>query len=174
MKKLPIELKEHLLRGTIIPAHPLALNENRTLDERAQRRLARYYIASGAGGIAVGVHSTQFEIRDPEVGLFEKVLDIAIQEVKSSYINRDFIMVAGICGPVDQAVAEAKIASRLGYDIGLLSMGGLEGWSEKDILERVRRVADHIPVFGFYLQPSVGGRIFSYEFWREFVEIPGV
>lgn len=174
MKTLPIELKEHLLKGTIIPAHPLALNENRTLDEKAQRRLSRYYIASGAGGIAVGVHSTQFEIRDPKVGLFKRVLDIAIQEVKSNNINRKFITVAGICGPVDQAVSEAKIASTLGYDIGLLSMGGLENWSEKDILERVRRVADHIPVFGFYLQPSVGGRIFSYDFWREFVEIPGV
>lgn len=174
MKKLAIYLKEHLLKGAVIPAHPLALNENRTLDERAQRRLTRYYVASGAGGIAVGVHSTQFEIRDPAIGLFERVLDMAIQEVRSLKIDRDFIMVAGICGPMDQAVAEAKIASALGYDIGLLSMGGLEGWSEQDILERVRSVAEHIPVFGFYLQPSVGGRVFSYEFWRAFVEIPGV
>ncbi len=174
MKTLPIKLKEHLLNGTIIPAHPLALTKDRKLDEVRQRRLTRYYMAAGAGGIAVAVHSTQFEIRDPKIGLFEKVLELAIQEVKNENLNRNFITVAGICGPVEQAVSEAKMAAKLGYDIGLLSMGGLATWSEKDILNRVRKVVEHIPVFGFYLQPSVGGRIFSYNFWREFVEISGV
>lgn len=162
------------MQGTVIPAHPLALNDDRSLDEYHQRLLTQYYIAAGAGGIAVAVHSTQFEIRDPEVNLFEKVLQLGSEEVEKANLTRPFIKVCGICGPTEQAVIEASIAVKHGYHIGLLSMGGLRDWSEERILDRVRRVAEIIPVFGFYLQPSVGGRIFSYDFWSKFVEIDNV
>lgn len=174
MSKLSQELKAHLMQGTVIPAHPLALNEDRTLDEYHQRLLTQYYMSSGAGGIAIAVHSTQFEIRDPQVNLFEKVIELASEEIAKAKLDRAFIKVCGICGPTEQAVKEAEIAVKHGYDMGLLSMGGLQGWAEEDILERVRKVAEVIPVFGFYLQPSVGGRIFSYDFWSKFVEIENV
>lgn len=172
--KLSPELVQALHEGLVIPAHPLALDENRKLDERHQRALTRYYAASGAGGIAVGVHSTQFEIRDKEHNLYETVLRMAAEEVDNANLRRPFIKVAGICGPTEQAVGEARTALSLGYDAGLLSMGGLAGWSEDDILDRTRQVAAIMPVIGFYLQPSVGGRIFSFEFWREFAEIPNI
>jgi dihydrodipicolinate synthase/N-acetylneuraminate lyase len=174
MQTLHPILKKHLLNGTVFPAHPLALNEDRTLDEAKQRQLSRYYMASGAGGIAVGVHSTQFEIRDPEVNLYETVLKLAAEEVDAANLDRPFIKIAGICGPTEQAQAEAKLALKYGYDMGLLSMGGLQSLTEAQILDRVRAVAAIIPVFGFYLQPSVGGRIFSYDFWLQFAEIPNV
>ena len=173
-KPLTPEQTKALHDGLVIPAHPLALDENRRLDEKRQRALTRYYIAAGAGGVAVGVHSTQFEIRDPDVGLFEPVLRLAAEEVERAALTRPFIKVAGICGPTEQALAEADIAVRLGYDAGLLSMGGLKDWTEEQILERTRAVAAKIPVFGFYLQPSVGGRIFSFDFWKEFAQIDGV
>jgi len=172
--QLKPELKSFLDAGTIIPAHPLALTAERTLDEERQRLLTRYYMAAGAGGIAIGVHSTQFEIRDPEVNLYEKVLMLAADEIEKAKLKRPFIKVAGICGPTKQAVEEAHIALKHGYDIGLLSMGGLQGWTEPEILERVKAVAAVMPVFGFYLQPSVGGRIFSYDFWLQFAEIENV
>ena len=162
------------MQGTVIPAHPLALTEQRELDEAAQRRLTQYYLASGAGGIAVAVHSTQFEIRDPKINLLEKVLALAIDEIEEAALDRPFLKIAGVCGPTEQAVAEARLAKGLGYDLGLLSMGGLQSWTEAEILDRVRAVAEEIPVFGFYLQPSVGGRVFSFEFWRQFVDIEGV
>lgn len=173
-QQLKPELKSFLDAGTIIPAHPLALTAERTLDEERQRLLTRYYMAAGAGGIAIGVHSTQFEIRDPEINLYEKVLMLAAEEIENAKLNRPFIKVAGICGPTKQAVEEAHIALKHGYDIGLLSMGGLQGWTEAEILERVSAVAAVMPVFGFYLQPSVGGRIFSYDFWLQFAEIENV
>lgn len=173
-KELSSELKTALHDGLVIPAHPLALNAERKLDERRQRALTRYYIAAGAGGVAVGVHSTQFAIRDPEVNLYEPVLRLAAEEVERAKLDRPFIKIAGVIGPTEQALREADIAVSLGYDAALLSMGGLEGWSEKEILERTEKVAERIPIFGFYLQPSVGGRIFSYDFWRAFVDIPGV
>lgn len=168
------ELKKALHDGLVIPAHPLALDENRQLDEQHQRALSRYYIASGAGGIAVGVHSTQFEIRDPQHNLFETVLRMAAEEVEKAKLDRPFIKVAGVCGGTEQAIAEANTALKLGYDAALLSMGGLTAWSEEDILKRTERIAEIMPVIGFYLQPSVGGRIFSYEFWRAFAEIPNI
>lgn len=168
------ELKKLLLEGTVIPAHPLALTENRVLDEASQRKLTQYYIQSRAGGVAVAVHSTQFEIREPGIDLFEKILAIAAEEVDHANLDRPFLKVAGICGPTQQALEEAKIAADLGYDMGLLSMGGLQGWTETQILERTAEVAEVIPVFGFYLQPSVGGRIFSYDFWEKMVQIEGV
>ncbi len=173
-KTLNPELKALLTSGTVIPAHPLALNESRQFDEKRQRGLTRYYMASGAGGIAVGVHSTQFEIRDPAINLYDTVLRVASEEIDAAKLYRPFIKVAGICGPTAQAIAEAELSVKYGYDMGLLSMGGLQGWTEQEILQRVREVAAIIPVVGFYLQPSVGGRIFTYEFWREFAEIKNI
>lgn len=172
--QLKPELKRFLDSGTFIPAHPLALTADRQLDEEGQRLLTRYYMAAGSGGIAIGVHSTQFEIRDPEVNLFETVLKLAAEEIDKAKLDRPFIKVAGICGPTDQAVKEAEIALKYGYDIGLLSMGGLQGWTEAEIIDRVKAVAAVMPVFGFYLQPSVGGRIFTYDFWLQFAEIENV
>ncbi len=163
-----------LNEGTVIPAHPLALTEERKLDEQSQRALTRYYMDSGAGGIAVGVHTTQFEIRDPEFRLYEKVLTIAAEEIEKKNLDRPFIKIAGIAGPTKQAVDEAKFAKKVGYHLGLLSMGGLQEYSEDQILERTKQVAQVIPVFGFYLQPSVGGRIFSFEFWKKFADIDNV
>lgn len=174
MKILNQQISDTLQEGVAIPAHPLALNENRQLDERRQRALTRYYIASGAGGIAVGVHSTQFEIRDKKIGLLEPVLRLAMEEIKKADLKRPFIKVAGIVGPVDQAIEEARLASELGYDLGLLSAGGLGHMSEKELIRRAEKVADHIPLFGFYLQPSAGGRLLSYDFWKDFAEIPNV
>lgn len=171
---LDSRLKAFLDAGTVIPAHPLALTQGRQLDEARQRGLTRYYMASGAGGVAVGVHSTQFEIRDPKVNLYETVLQLAAEEIAAANLNRPFLKVAGLVGPTEQTVTEARIALKHGYHLGLLSMGGLQGWTEEEILDRVRAVAEVMPVFGFYLQPSVGGRIFSYAFWHAFAEIPNV
>ncbi len=168
MNRLPETIQELLLRGTVIPAHPLALDTNRKLDEKSQRALTRYYIEAGAGGIAVGVHTTQFEIRLPKYNLFETVLSIASEEVERANLKRPFINVAGITGPTDEAVREAKIARSLNYDLGLLSNGGLPSYTEEQLIERVARVSEIIPVFGFYLQPAVGGRILSFEFWKKF------
>ena len=163
-------LRERLLRGLAIPAHPLALNANRKLDERRQRALTRYYLAAGAGGVAVGVHTTQFQIREPRYGLFKPVLELAAEELK----RRDVVRIAGICGPTAQAVAEAELAVSLGYEAGLLSLGALRTASVDELLSHARAVANVIPVVGFYLQPSVGGRLLPHEFWRRFVEIENV
>lgn len=173
-KNLDPIIKQLLHSGTVIPAHPLALDYNRQFDEQAQRRLTRYYMAAGSGGVAVGVHSTQFEIRDPGIDLFETVLRVASEEIDAVQLKKPFIKVAGICGPTAQAVNEAGLALKHNYHLGLLSMGGLQGWTEAAILQRVKEVAKVIPVIGFYLQPSVGGRIFTYEFWREFAEIENI
>lgn len=173
-KRIDKDILKLLKEGTVIPAHPLALNSKRELDERYQRALTRYYMDSGAGGIAVAVHTTQFEIRDKDVNLFERVLKLASQEVDRAKLNRPFIKIAGICGPKDQAIEEAKIARDLGYHIGLLSPGGLADLSEDELLDRAREVSKIIPIFGFYLQAAVGGRNLSYDFWREFAEIPGL
>ena len=172
--KLNSTLYEALHEGLVIPAHPLALTEDRKLDEKHQRALTRYYMASGAGGIAVGVHSTQFEIRDPEHQLYEPVLRLASEEVEKANLTRPFIKVAGVCGPVEQALSEVEIALKLNYDAVLLSMGGLKQLTEAEHLERVRQIASKVPVIGFYLQPSVGGRIFSFDFWKQFCEIDNV
>ena len=173
-KELLKEIKDLLFEGTVIPAHPLALDSERQLDEMRQRLLTRYYAASGAGGIAVGVHTTQFEIRNLEINLYERVLSLAIDELTRLALDRPFIKVAGICGSTDQAITEANIAYGLGYDLGLLSINGLGHWTEEELLERARKVTEHIPVFGFYLQTSVGGKVLTEEFWKDFAEIPGV
>jgi hypothetical protein len=131
-------------------------------------------MASSAGGVAVGVHTTQFEIRKPGIELLEPVLRIAAEEIDDADFNHPFIKVAGIVGSVPQAVNEAAIARRYGYHLGLLSMGGLNDYTEAELLIRARAVAEVIPLFGFYLQPAVGGRLLSYKFWRDFSEIPNV
>ena len=170
---LPVTIKNILHEGIAIPAHPLALTAERAFDEAVQRRLTRYYLASGAGGIAVAVHSTQFEIREPQINLLEKVLYTAADEVEKSG-KETFVKVAGICGPTDQAVQEARLAKQYGYHLGLLSMGGLNTLTEDALIERTKAVAEIIPVFGFYLQPAVGGRILSFDFWQKFAAIPNV
>jgi Dihydrodipicolinate synthetase family len=165
-----MKLREKLRSGLVIPAHPLALNSNRRLDERRQRALTRYYLAAGAGGVAVGVHTTQFAIRDPKVGLLDTVLTLALEESH----GRDIVKVAGVCGKRTQALAEAQLAARLGYDVALLSLAELRDATIAELMEHARSIASVIPVMGFYLQPSVGGRILPYEFWRQFLEIENV
>lgn len=171
---LDTAISKLLRAGTVIPAHPLALTKELAIDEARQRLLTKYYIRSGAGGIAVGVHTTQFEIRNKEFNLLEPVFRMAAEEIENLSPGRPFIKVAGICGPVEQAVEEAKLAVKYGYHLGLLSMGGLNHLSEAELLERTRIVAGIIPVFGFYLQPAVGGRVLSYDFWLNFANIPNV
>ena len=171
---LNAEIYELLHQGAVIPAHPLALRENRTLDEERQRRLTRYYIASGAGGIAVAVHTTQFEIRKPEINLLETVLRLASEEISTSQLSYPFIKVAGILGTTARALHEAELAVKYGYHLGLVSLGGLNDYSDADLIAHVRAVSQIIPVFGFYLQPAVGGRILSFDFWRQFVAIPNL
>jgi dihydrodipicolinate synthase/N-acetylneuraminate lyase len=161
-----------LAAGCAIPAHPLALTAARRLDERRQRALSRYYIAAGAGGLAVGVHTTQFAIRDPRVGLFRPVLELAREEMDRS--GRPLVRIAGVCGPTAQAVAEAGLVRDLGYDAALLSLAALREESLDALVAHCRAVAAVVPVVGFYLQPSVGGRTLPYEFWRRFAEIEGV
>ena len=169
--------RERLREGVAIPAHPLALTAARKLDERRQRALTRYYVAAGAGGVAVGVHTTQFEIRDARFGLFEPVLELAMEELRAADANADvadLVKVAGIVGRTPQAMHEAEFAARCGYDVGLLSLSAWRDAPGAELLAHVRAVAEAIPLFGFYLQPAVGGRILPYEFWREFAEIPRV
>src|SRR5436305_3016059 len=169
--------REHLRSGVVIPAHPLALTARRTLDERRQRALSRYYIDAGAGGIAVGVHTTQFAIRDSRFGLYRPVLELAAEVATASMAGapgQPFVKVAGVCGHTPQALSEAQIAVALGYDVGLVSLGDWQRESEQPLLAHCREVAEVIPLFGFYLQPAVGGRVLSYAFWREFAEIPAV
>ncbi len=165
-----MQLRDQLRAGLVIPAHPLALDANRQLDERRQRALTRYYLAAGAGGIAVGVHTTQFAIRDPKVGLLEPVLTLALDESR----ERDIVRIAGVCGQRVQAMAEAQLAARLGYDAVLLSLADLRDASIPELLDHARAIGSLIPVMGFYLQPAVGGRFLPYEFWRQFLEIENV
>jgi hypothetical protein len=176
IESLPISAREHLRSGVAIPAHPLALTPSRTLDERRQRALTRYYLDAGAGGIAVGVHTTQFAIRETNHGLLRPVLQLAAETVRATRATRPrpFVMVAGLCGDTRQAVSEAEAALTYGYDVGLLSLGALSRATNDALLAHCRAVADVMPIFGFYLQPAVGGRILDYAFWREFAEIPNL
>jgi dihydrodipicolinate synthase/N-acetylneuraminate lyase len=171
-----MNLRAHLLAGHVIPAQPLALDRHRKFSEKHQRALTRYYVAAGSGGLAVGVHSTQFAIRDPEHNLFRPVLELAAQTVRAELAGapRDFALIAGICGQTPQAVAEAELALSFGYHAGLVSMAAFKTEPEDAIVAHVATLAKLIPVIGFYLQPAVGGRVFSYAFWRKFAEIPGV
>jgi dihydrodipicolinate synthase/N-acetylneuraminate lyase len=166
------DLRSHLLGGLAIPAHPLALTATRRLDERRQRALTRYYLASGVGGVAVGVHTTQFAIRDPKIGLFKPVLTLAAEEMNRA--SRPVIRVAGVCGATPQAVAEAQVLGELGYHAALLSLAALKDATEEKLITHCRTVAEVIPIIGFYLQPGVGGRVLSHAFWRRFAEIENV
>jgi hypothetical protein len=158
-------------RGLVIPAHPLALDASRHLDERRQRALTRYYIDAGSGGIAVGVHTTQFAIR--EAGLYEQVLQLAVDEAENRG-SANLFRIAGLAGPSDQAVAEAQTACGLGYHAGLLSLAALATASDDELIEHAERVAREIPLVGFYLQPAVGGRFLSKDFWRRFAALDNV
>lgn len=157
--------------GTVIPAHPLALDASRKLDLRRQRALTRYYLDAGVGGLAVGVHTTQFAIRD--VGLYRPVLELAA-ETAAAWSKRPLALVAGLCGPTSQAVAEAKTAVGIGYHAGLLSLAAMKSASEDEIIAHCDAVAREIPLVGFYLQPAVGGVILSADFWRRFASIDNV
>lgn len=174
------DLGEQLVRGTrqgmVIPAHPLALDENRRLDERHQRALTRYYMDAGAGGIAVGVHSTQFEIRDPNVALFEPVLKLAARTMDeyAAKSGRQILKIAGVCGKTEQARHEAGLALDTGYHACLLSLSALSGEEVPTLVRHCREIASIMPIIGFYLQPSVGGRILPYSFWRAFADIENV
>lgn len=173
---IPADVAAALRNGTVIPAHPLALTAERKLDERRQRALSRYYLAAGAGGLAIGVHTTQFAIREPGVGLYRPVLALGIEAIREHVAaqGRPVIAVAGLCGATKQAVAEARTAAELGYHAGLLSLGAMKTADDDALLAHCRAVAEVIPLFGFYLQPSVGGRVLEYAFWRRFVEIDRV
>lgn len=170
-------LRPHLLAGQVIPAHPLALTPTRTLDEQHQRALTRYYVESGAGGIAVGVHTTQFAIHDPQVGLYRPVLELA-RDAAREWLARDgaragvrpFALVAGVVGDTRQAVHEAEVARALGYHCALVSLGALADAPEEALVRHCRAVSEVLPVFGFYLQPAVGGRTLGWRFWRALAE----
>jgi dihydrodipicolinate synthase/N-acetylneuraminate lyase len=171
-------VREHLRAGQVIPAHPLALTAERRLDESRQRALTEYYVRSGAGGVAVAVHTTQFAIRDAEFGLLRPVLELAADAANAALaaVPRPFALIAGVCGDTRQANAEAEIAAALGYHAALVSLGG-PVWreaSEAELVAHCRLIGETLPVFGFYLQPSVGGRRLSYSFWRELAELPAL
>jgi Dihydrodipicolinate synthetase family len=165
-----------LQRGVAIPAHPLALDANRKFDERRQRALSRYYIDAGSGGLAVAVHTTQFEIRESRYGLFEPVLTLAKEEMDRADVGRDepLVRVGGIAGLTPQAISEAQVLHDLGYHAGLLSLSAMKTASEDELVAHYQKVSEVIPVIGFYLQPAVGGRVLPYTFWRRLAEIPGV
>src|SRR6476660_3577172 len=162
--------RDRLRQGLVIPAHPLALSRERKLNEKHQRALTRYYLAAGAGGVAVGVHTTQFAIRVPKIGLFKPVLELAMDEMR----KHNVVKIAGVCGKTRQAIAETEIAKSLGYEVGLLSLADLRKECDSALLDHIRQIASTIPVMGFYLQPAVGGRVLGYEFWRQFAEIANV
>lgn len=165
-----------LREGTIIPATPLALDENRKFDEEGQRLLMQYYLHCGVGGIATAVHSTQFAIRDPEIGLYEPVLRVVAEEIDAfeKETGRVIVKVAGVCGEAEQACREAELTKQYGYDAILLSPGGLAHLTEEELLERTRAVAKVMPVIGFYLQTAVGGRLFTPGYWEKLCEIDNV
>jgi dihydrodipicolinate synthase/N-acetylneuraminate lyase len=177
----PLNLRQHLLAGQVIPAHPLALTPARTLDERAQRALTRYYVDAGAGGIAVGVHTTQFAIHDPQVGLYRPVLELAAETADAWLARaaatgpRPFVKVAGLVGDTRQAVHEAEVARAVGYHAGLLSLAAMGDAADDVLVRHCRRVSEVLPLFGFYLQPAVGGRTLGYRFWRALAdEVPNL
>ncbi len=174
--ELPTEILKALHRGVVIPAMPLALKQNLKLDDRRQRALIRYYLDAGVGGLAVAVHTTQFEIRNPEINFYEPVLQMAKEEFDgfSDRVDRPVIRIAGVIGQTAQATREASLALSLGYHACLLSLAAFPEASNQRILEHCRAVAGIMPVMGFYLQPAVGGRVLDIDFWREFAQIENV
>ncbi|MGZ3409036.1 MAG: dihydrodipicolinate synthase family protein [Xanthobacteraceae bacterium] len=167
----PSPVLDALRRGVVIPAHPLALDANRKLDQRRQRALTRYYLDAGSGGIAVGVHTTQFAIRD--VGLYAPVLELAMRTARE-WSQAQPIMIAGLAGRTTQAVKEAETARGIGYHAGLLSLAAMKGASEDELIAHARAIAEEIPLIGFYLQPAVGGIVLPASFWRRFAQIDNV
>jgi hypothetical protein len=174
--RLDTAIRTALHRGQVIPACPLALTSGRVFDGRRQRALVRYYAAAGAGGLAVAVHTTQFAIREPQHSLFRPVLEIVADELDRAYLGRTepMVRVAGVCGDLTQAVAEAKLIRDCGYHVGLLSLAALKTATEDELLAHCQKIAQIIPLCGFYLQAAVGGRSLPYSFWRRFVEIENV
>ncbi len=168
---LPPEVLAALRQGAVIPAHPLALNAGRKFDERRQRALSRYYLDAGSGGLAVGVHTTQFAIR--EVGLYAPVLELAMKSARD-WSKKNPIMIAGLAGKTAQAVNEAQTARGIGYHAGLMSLAAMKGASEDELIEHSKKVAAEIPLVGFYLQPAVGGIVLPASFWRRFAQIENV
>lgn len=162
--------------GAFLPAMPLVLDENRKFDEAGQRRLVRYYMEAGVDGLAVAVHTTQFTIRDPKINLLETVLRVVKSEMDAyaARSGRQLLAVAGVCGEAPQAVAEAKLAGSIGYDAVLVSPGGMGHLTEEQLIERTRLIAEVMPVVGFYLQVAVGGRVFSYDYWKKVCAIKNV
>ena len=175
-EEIPAEVVNAIKKGIVIPALPLALNKNRKLDERRQRALIRYYLDAGAGGVAAGVHTTQFEIRLPEHNLFKPVLEIAREEFDRylSKNNKPVFRIAGVIGKTDQALREAKFAHDCGFHAVLLSVAAFKNADNAEIINHCKAVAEIIPVVGFYLQPAVGGRILDVDFWTEFAKIENV
>ena len=165
-----------LHEGTVIPATPLALTEDHKLDEKGQRLLMNYYLDCGVGGVATAVHTTQFEIHKPEVGMLEPVLRIVSEEIDryERETGKVIVKVAGVCGPLEQAVKEAALAKQYGYDAVLLSPSGLAALDEQAMLARTKAVAEVMPVIGFYLQTAAGGRVFTYDYWEQLCAIPNV
>ncbi len=176
LPQLPAAIKKVLQEGQVIPAHPLALNPSRRFDERRQRALTRYYLSAGAGGVAVGVHTTQFEIRKRRFGLYQPVLELASEEVNafSKAKKKPIIKIAGVIGLTNHALHEAKIAADLGYHAALLSLAAFPHVDNKLLLNHCRTIAEIIPLVGFYLQPAAGGRELDCNFWRGFAEIENV
>jgi hypothetical protein len=173
-KPLPVHLARLIAGGAVIPAHPLAITVDKRFDERRQRALTRYYHDAGAGGVAVGVHTTQFAIRDPRFKLYEPVLRCTAETIAEFSGRERFLAIAGVSGLLDQAVAEAEIAAALGYHAVLLSPNATSSLSEDELLERTRVVGQILPVIAFYLQPAVGGRLLSEEYWKRTAEIESV
>lgn len=170
------QIRQLFAEGQVIPAQPLALDTQRRLSEKHQRAISRYYLDAGAGGLAVGVHSTQFEIREPQHGLFQPVLALAAEEIDRHVerTGRPVLKIAGLCGATSQAVTEAGLAKGLGYHAGLLSLAALKDATVDELVAHCAEVARHFPVIGFYLQPAVGGRVLPVGFWRRFAEIENV
>ncbi len=178
---MPQNVRQHLLAGQVIPAHPLALTPARTLDERHQRALTRYYVAAGAGGIAVGVHTTQFAIR--QAGLLHPVLELASRTADEALASeaavsggegRPFVKIAGVTGTTREALHEAQLAAATGYHAVMISLSGFDNADDRALLAHCRAIAEVRPIVGFYLQPAVGGRVLGYRFWRELAEIPAL
>ncbi len=167
---------EILHAGTVIPATPLMLDSNRKFDKAMQKRLTRYYLEAGVGGIATAVHTTQFEIRKPEINLYETVISSVMDTINEyeEETGKVIVKVAGVCGDIEQATKEATLAKNLGFDAVLLSTGGLDSWSEDALVERAKVIAGIIPVILFSMQTAVGGRKFSYAYWEKAAEIEGV
>jgi len=170
------DLRERLMKGLVIPAHPLALSSARKLDERRQRALTRYYLASGAGGIAVGVHTTQFAVHESSAGLLQPVWELASEIVSEWEVSSGeaIVQIAGIVGDTITAVGEAELARGVGYDVALVSLGGLSGRTLSELVQHLAAVGEVLPVMGFYLQPAVGGQELPYEFWRMLADQPSL